>query len=200
MIHAVWSRSATAAVIASGVLGIILGLLALGSFLDPIVLSFPEDSTQLQLCLTGWRLVIITEHGQYKPYHPGWSIGYTPAIDASIDLRWKNASVQQHNWGFAFARGHVLGGDEMMLLAGPWPLAIIILLLPPALWLRSRHRRERAARTLCCPQCGYNLVECRKRCSECGWRIPYSLDLFMALRRDARKSAPKGRTDIFLRR
>jgi hypothetical protein len=54
----------------------------------------------------------------------------------------------------------------------PFWLLVLLSLIPPALWLAARRRRQRLAIAAgMCPQCGYDLRASPDRCPECGTQI-----------------------------
>src|SRR4029453_18139019 len=79
------------------------------------------------------------------------------------------------------------GGFSFHLLMLPCWAMVPPLLVPCALsWMQFRQRRLWLAMGRC-PVCGYQIRESRKRCAECGWVMPYSLALSIAIRSCVRR-------------
>lgn len=100
-----------------------------------------------------------------------------------------NAAATRRGFGPVRLLSGTIGTTTFSMLRLPfWPL--LILLPVPLVWLAAVAYRTRATRGLpLCPQCGYDLSGCIKRCAECNWTMPYPLALKLGLRRDARRRA-----------
>ena len=113
---------------------------------------------------------------------PGWRWLTGPALPTPWHYSsWRNGSVRARLWwsciGMEWEREQILRWSHHRL-AVPCSYLVALLSLPPALWLRSGHRRRRArrrARAGLCPACGYDLRASPGRCPECGEPAPAEL-------------------------
>ncbi len=70
--------------------------------------------------------------------------------------------------GFALYRNDINStGHDYTLISPLWPM-VLLTMLPPALWIRSRRKSRRLMRIGLCPNCSYDLRATPGRCPECG--------------------------------
>jgi hypothetical protein len=85
-----------------------------------------------------------------------------------------------------------VGTSTFSLLRFPfWPL-LLVLPIPLVALCVVGFRGHKDQGLHLCPDCGYDLTNCIKRCAECGWTMPYPLVLRLALARDVRKRRSGG--------
>jgi hypothetical protein len=88
------------------------------------------------------------------------------------------ATFSYNGWGFGLHRLNTVGppprgqwrtgGRRLWIVYLPGWLPVLLLAVPPAVWVARRTRSARRCRTGLCPVCGYDLRATPGRCPECG--------------------------------
>jgi hypothetical protein len=135
-------------------------------------------------------LVLVSARGEESSFRTRWDAHWTTSDQVETYVtEHANTATTRRGFGPVRLLSGAIGTTTFSMLRLPfWPLLVV--LPAPLVWLCVVTYRAQAKRGLpLCPQCGYDLTGCVKRCTECNWTMPYPLALKLSLRRDARRRA-----------